>query len=121
MKKHLLIVDDEADIRELLVQYLTMKGFRLTAVGTALEAEHVVRSDPPDLIISDLQLDYSDGLAMIAGFKSALPKVPVILLTGVLFDPQVVQETLSDKISCYLLKTTPLNRVYEEVARLVGA
>lgn len=121
MKKHILIVDDEASIRDLLAQYLTSKGYRVTGVETAQEAQRIVTVDPPALIISDLQLEDSDGLAMIDRLKSALPDVPVILLTGVLFDPQVVDETLSKKITAYFQKTTPLSRVLEEIRRLIGS
>jgi hypothetical protein len=46
--------------------------------------------------------------------------VPVILLTGVLFDPEVVRDTISKKVSCYIEKTATLSRILEEVQRLVG-
>ena len=121
MKKHILIVDDEASIRDLLDQYLSGKGYRVTTVETAVEAQRVAVSDPPALLISDLQLEDSDGLDMIDHLKSSLPpNTPIMLLTGVLFDPQVVRETLSKKITCYFQKTTPLTRILEEVRRLIG-
>lgn len=121
MKKHILIVDDEASIRDLLDQYLSGKGYRVTAVESAVEAQRVAVSDPPALLISDLQLEDSDGLDMIDHLKSSMPATtPIILLTGVLFDPQVVRETLSKKITCYFQKTTPLTRILEEVRRLIG-
>ena len=119
MKKHLLIVDDEAEIRDLLAMFLTGHGYRVTALASALEAVRFVQTDRPDLIISDLQLEDSDGLAMIDQLKAVLPTTPVILLTGVLFDPQVFHDTLSKKVSTYLMKTTPLSRIKEEVERLL--
>ena len=57
--KHILIVDDEAPIREILSQMLTQSGFRVTEAPSALQALSVVDSDPPDLLISDLQLEDS--------------------------------------------------------------
>jgi CheY-like chemotaxis protein len=120
MKKHLLIVDDEAEIRDLLGLFLTANGYRVTALETAAEALQLAKKDPPDLIISDLQLEESDGLSMIDDLRATLPNTPVLLLTGVLFDPQVFRETLSKKVSSYLLKTTPLSRVKEEVERLLA-
>ena len=120
MKKHILVVDDEATIRELLAQYLDHSGYLVTAVGSAAEAERVIAANPPQLVISDLQLEDSDGLVMIERLKSALPDTPVILLTGVLFDPQVVKATLSGKVSSYLQKATPLNRILDEIRRLIG-
>ena len=120
MKKHILIVDDEVEIRDLLGLFLTGNGYRVTALETALEAQRCVQSDKPDLIISDLQLEDSDGLEMIDHLKATLPDTPVILLTGVLFDAQVFRDTLSKKVSAYLVKTSPLSRIHEEIKRLIG-
>ena len=120
MKKHILIVDDEAVIRDLLTEFLTFSDYRVTAVGSAREAKEIVRAGLPDLLISDLQLEDSDGLAMIEQLKAAHGDLPVILLTGVLFDPHVIEGTLSKKVSAYLPKTSPLARILAEVQRLIG-
>jgi two-component system response regulator GlrR len=120
MSKHILLVDDEDTIRDLLAQYISRSGYRVTSVSTAKEAEKVVASDPPQLVISDLQLEESDGLAMIERIKTQLPNLPVMLLTGVLFDPEVIENTLSKKVSVYLQKTTPLTQIMAEIKRLIG-
>ena len=120
MNKHILLVDDEAPIREMLALALGRSGYRVTDVSSAAEAERIVQSDPPHLIISDLQLEESDGLDLIAKVKATAPHVPVILLTGVLFDEQVVRDALGDKISCYLHKSSPLSKIVAEVRRLLG-
>lgn len=120
MKKHILIVDDEAAIRELLAQFLGSNGYRVTSVASAIEAERGIAGDPPDLIISDLQLEESDGLDLIARLKAQLPDTPIILLTGVLFDPEVVRDVLAHKVTSYLEKTSSLARILEEVRRLAG-
>jgi DNA-binding NtrC family response regulator len=119
MNSHILIVDDEASIREILRLALIRRGYRVTDVTSAAQARRVAREDPPKLIISDLQLEDSDGLEMIAHLKIELPEVPVLLLTGVHFDAQVVHETLAGKISSYLHKTAPLARILAEVERLL--
>ena len=121
MKQHILIVDDEADIRDLLAQFLTVSGYRTTAVASAAEALKVGQQDPPDLIMADLQLEDADGLEMIAELKALLPDKPVILLTGVLFDPEVVRDVLSTKVACYLEKTSSLARILEAVQHLLAA
>jgi two-component system OmpR family response regulator len=120
MKQHILVVDDEDSIRSLLAEFLSHSGYRVTAVATAIEADREVRQDPPQLIISDLQLEDSDGLAMIDQLKTILPDTPVMLLTGVLFDPKVARDVLSKKVSCYLEKTSSLSRILEEVQRLLA-
>jgi CheY-like chemotaxis protein len=120
MKKHIVIVDDEAAIRDLLTEFLTSSGYRITAVSSALEAQEAVHKDRPDLIISDLQLEDSDGLDMIGKLKAKLPDTPVILLTGIFFDPKVVREVLTKGVSSYLEKTSPLTKILAEVQRLLG-
>lgn len=120
MNKHILIVDDEVEIRDLLGLFLTKAGYDVTALATPAEAIALVKKDPPDLIISDLQLEESDGLEMIDDLRATLPDTPVLLLTGVMFDPHVFRETLSKKVSSYLLKTTPLARVKQEIERLLA-
>ena len=120
MQKHLLVVDDEAAIRELLASFLVRKGYRVTTVASALEAEELASRDKPDLVISDMQLEASDGLEMIDRLKAMMPDTPMMLLTGVLFDPKVVRETLQKKVSCYVEKTAPLSKILEAVRALIG-
>jgi len=120
MKKHILIIDDEASIRDLLGQFLTGQDYRVTAVASAAAALRAGQQQRPDLIISDLQLEDSDGLEMIAELKAMFPAAPVILLTGVLFDAKVVREILSAKVASYLAKTSSLAQILAEVHRLLG-
>lgn len=119
MKKHILIVDDEAPIRDILAQMLGQNGYRVSEAASATEAQQVAHRDPPQLIISDLQLEDSDGLAMIAQLKTLLPATPVILLTGILFDDDVVRESLSRVVTAYVPKTAPLAKILDEVRRIL--
>lgn len=120
MKNKILLVDDEAEIRELLGQFLQHNGYSVRHVGTAQEALTSVATEAPDLIISDLQLEESDGLEMIARIKEISAQTPVLLLTSLLFDEKVVAETLSKKVTAYLPKTTPLRHILAEVKRLLA-
>lgn len=118
MTKKILIVDDEADIRDILSDILKRSGYLVTAVSSQAGAIEATRQERPDLIISDLQLEDADGLEMIARLKLTLSSVPVILLTGVLFDPSAVNEVLLSKVSCYMEKTSSLAKILKEVQRL---
>ncbi len=121
MKTHILIVDDEAPIREMLKITLERQGYRVTDASSGVDARRLAREDPPQLIISDLQLEDSDGMELIAQLKADFPAVPVLLLTGVFFDAAVVQEALGKNVSAYLHKTAPLAKVVEEINRLLGS
>ena len=118
-KKHILIVDDERPIRELVAEYLIARGFRVTAVCSAAEAHKIARDDAPQLVITDLQLEDSDGLELVEQLKNVRPDMPVILLTGVLFDQKVVDERISKKVSAYVSKTSALSELLTEVLRLL--
>jgi DNA-binding response OmpR family regulator len=117
---HILAIDDEAPILDLLLQYLTAQGYRVSTATNAVAARQVVDSDPPQLIVSDLQLEEGDGLQLVEQLRAQLPNVPVILLTGVLFDNQVVEENLKWKISAYVSKTAPLQTLVAEIKRLLA-
>lgn len=119
--KHILAIDDEAPILDLLKEYLSSQGYRVSTAGTAVEARHIAEADAPDLIISDLQLEETDGLHLIEQLRALMPAKPVILLTGVLFDPQVVEENLKWKVSAYVSKTAPLQVLLHEIRRLIGS
>jgi|CXWL01.1.fsa_nt_gi two-component system response regulator GlrR len=117
--KHILIVDDEAVIRELLTEVLTMAGYRVSPAATAAAAKQLLLADRPDLMVTDLQLEQSDGLALLAEIKAAHPDMPTLLLTGVLFDEETVEARLRGKVSAYLPKTSPLKVIVAEVGHLL--
>ena len=119
MAKHLLIVDDEEQIREILCDTLTAAGYRVTTVATADEALRVVQSDPPNLMITDLQLGESDGFAVVERVKALNASLPIIMLTGVIMDPDEIPAEFARHIVAYLPKTGSLASIVQEVKRWV--
>ena len=81
-----LIVDDEADARDLLVTVLTQQGARAVAVATVAEAVEKFRAEPPDLIVSDIEMPDEDGFSLIKKLrlfnKTQEKKIPAIALTA---------------------------------------
>jgi DNA-binding NtrC family response regulator len=118
--KHILIIDDEASVREVLGRALTRHTYRVTEAGNADEARRAVLQQRPDLIITDLQMEDTDGLELVRELKNLVPGVPVLLLTGVIFDQDVVEKTIRHRVEGYLEKTVPLHRILEEVRRLLN-
>ncbi len=117
MKKHILTIDDEVEIRDLLHEVLSVAGYRVSGASTAAEAMEIVRKDPPQLIFTDLQLEETDGFDVIEQVKAFAPNTPVILLTGVLFDPAVITGPAGEKIACYIEKTAPLDHILKAVKK----
>jgi DNA-binding NtrC family response regulator len=119
MKKHILTVDDEAPVRELIAEALTYAGFRVTGVSSADEALQVIQKDPPALVITDLQLEAGDGFDLAERVKALAPNTPIILLTGVLFDPEIVKGPVWEKIAAYVEKTSSLEQIVQAVRRQI--
>jgi CheY-like chemotaxis protein len=82
----ILIVDDEADARELITFVLTKHGANIVAASSVSEAVEKFRSLKPDLIISDIEMPDEDGFSLIeklnAFNKQQKRKIPAIALTA---------------------------------------
>jgi two-component system, OmpR family, response regulator len=78
---HILAVDDDEPIRELLTSYLTTEGFRVTTVADATSARRVIDADPIDLMVLDLRLPDFDGLDLVRELRKE-SKLPVIILSS---------------------------------------
>jgi DNA-binding NtrC family response regulator len=120
MKKHILSIDDEADIRELLSEVLTLKGYRVSTAAEPGQAKKIIKDDPPQLIIMDFQIEDGDGFVLIEEIKLLAPSIPVLLLTGAVFDRGVVRDTIEKKVAGYLDKTASLSTIVAEIERLLG-
>jgi two-component system phosphate regulon response regulator PhoB len=79
-----LVVEDEADIRELVSYNLTKAGYEVTAVVTGEEGLASLKSDPPDLVVLDLMLPGMDGLSVCSRLKkdSKTSTIPIVMLTA---------------------------------------
>ncbi len=84
MRKKILVVDDDADLVELLSFTLKQAGFAIGTAFDGVEALRKVRSITPDLILLDLMLPKLDGLAVceILRRNVTTATIPVIMLTG---------------------------------------
>jgi two-component system, OmpR family, response regulator len=77
----LLLVDDEASIREPLTEYLAGQGFAVDAATSAAAARGLIEAGPYDLVISDIMMPGEDGLSLTRWLR-ATSSMPVILLTA---------------------------------------
>jgi two-component system phosphate regulon response regulator OmpR len=78
---HLLVVDDDARLRELLRRYLSENGFRVTAAGDAGEARANLASFAFDLVVLDVMMPGEGGIELTRSLRRVNP-VPILLLTA---------------------------------------
>ena len=77
----LLLVDDEAALREPLADYLVRQGFAVDQAASAAEARTRLRDDPPDLVLLDIMMPGEDGLSLCRHLAET-QSIPTILLTA---------------------------------------
>jgi len=80
-RRRILVVDDEASIREVLTQYLQLEGFTVLQAADGVEALRSAEAQPPDLVVLDLMLPGMDGLEVCRRLR-ATSAVPILMLTA---------------------------------------
>jgi DNA-binding response OmpR family regulator len=78
---HVLAVDDDPTIREVMVDYLAQHDFRVTAVADGRAMQAVLAQDVVDLVVLDLKLQAEDGMALARRLREE-SAIPIIMVTG---------------------------------------
>jgi two-component system phosphate regulon response regulator OmpR len=86
-KPHILVVDDDRRIRQLLQSYLAEHGFMVTVAGTAGEARERRRGIVFDLIVLDIMMPGENGLELTASLRNRNDQVPVLMLSALAETP----------------------------------
>jgi len=81
VEAHILVVDDDAAIRELIREYLAENDFKVSVAETGADMDKVLSVEVVDLVILDLKLPDEDGLAIARRLRESLD-LPIIILTG---------------------------------------
>jgi len=70
---HILLVEDDLDLREMLKAILADEGHHVVDVSDGQAALTAIRGGQPDLIVSDIIMDGMEGIAAIMAFRKLLP------------------------------------------------
>ena len=82
IQPHILIVDDDASIRQLLAEYLHESGMRASTAASGAEMAQILSDAAIDVIVLDLRLAGEDGMVIARKLRSD-SSIPIIMLTGV--------------------------------------
>ena len=85
----ILIVDDEEDIRELLMYNLKREGHEVSGAENGIAALAQVKISRPDLIILDVMMPQMDGIGLLREVRVLLPEVEAIVASGRMDDEQM--------------------------------
>lgn len=78
----ILIIEDDAAIRDLLRVLLERKGHTVREAGDGQEGIHLYRTDPCDLVITDLIMPRKEGLETIVALRQEFPRLKIIAISG---------------------------------------
>ncbi|MDR3518166.1 MAG: response regulator [Azospirillaceae bacterium] len=82
-KPHILVVDDNREIRDLIDHFLVQYDFRVSTVGDGKAMRRVLETARIDLVVLDLMLPGEDGLSLCRWLRGEKPGLPVIMVTAI--------------------------------------
>jgi excisionase family DNA binding protein len=118
-RPRVLVVDDEAAIRDLLSKTLALAEYDVDLAPDGRTALERLRIIPYDLLITDLKMPGIDGLAVIREARRLKPDIPVIIITGFSTEASAI-EAVNLGVSGYLTKPFRVPRVLAAAAKALG-
>lgn len=82
MEKKILVVDDELQIREMLYDLLSRKGYKIITASGGGEAIEIMRQENPDLVLLDIKMPEIDGIETLKKIREFDTKTRIVMLTG---------------------------------------
>lgn len=81
--ERVLVLDDDANVREALAEFLQREGYHVSTVSTVAEASSAIATQSLDLVLADLLLaDGDSSLNFLRELRQLRPKLPIIIMTG---------------------------------------
>jgi excisionase family DNA binding protein len=119
-RARVLVVDDEASIRDLLAKTLALAEYDVETAGDAPTALGRLRTSEYDLLITDLRMPGMDGLTLIRQVKGIRGNLPVIIITGFSSEMSAI-EAVNLGVAGYLRKPFRVPEVLAAAAKALGA
>src|ERR1700688_2728926 len=78
----LIVLDDEAEIRNMLRRFLVAQGFEVRAVANSVQLDVFLEREPYDLLVLDIMMDGEDGLSICRRLRAQGQTIPILMLTA---------------------------------------
>ena len=116
---HVLVVDDEQEMLELLRRILEGEGLRVTTTQSGNKALEIIRQAAPDAVLLDLKIPDLDGASVLAEIRKEWGRMPVVILTGYP-ESDLVSQALKYSPITLLAKSADDGQIIEAVNTAVG-
>ena len=118
VRKRILVADDEAGIRELLEEVLTMRGIDVEVAASGSEAIAALEKHPFDLIILDLLMPGTSGSDVARYIGVNAPEMPIVIITG--SDVETIENRLRGiSVTQVIRKPFEMDQISEVVSELL--
>ena len=115
----ILVVDDEADIVNLVVDLLQDEGYKVRSAFNGEMALAAIAEQPPAMILMDMYMPQMTGVMFLEHLKSnGVSHIPVVLMTA---SPRAAEPLVSENLVDYLAKPFDIDRLLDCVARHLRA
>jgi len=107
----ILIVDDEASVRNLLSDFLKREDCLPIACPSGEDALEILKKEAFDVVLLDIKLSGMNGLEVLKEIRKTYPSLPVVMITGFGFDEELIYK--SKQLGCcgYIGKNIPMVKI----------
>jgi DNA-binding response OmpR family regulator len=120
MNQRILVVDDEAQVRDLLALYFRKNQFEVSTASCGSETLASLERVKPDVVVLDIGLGGEDGLKLLDAIKKKHAGTKVVMLTGMGFVEDLLEEAHDKGADAYVSKVLPLDELLSSVRRVLG-
>lgn len=106
-----LVVDDEAPVRDLLSDLLKREDCKVTVCATGEEALELLKKDTFDVVLLDIKLPGISGLEVLKNIRDANKNLPVIMITGFGYNEDLICKSKEFGCSGYIGKNMPVAQI----------
>lgn len=118
--KHVMVIDDEPDVREVIQDYLEGKGFRVSVAEDGLKALELMEKEIPDAAIIDLLLPGEHGINLVKTIKEKY-FIPIIMISSI-YRMDEVQHIIDEYfVEGFMEKPLDLKQLEERLHRVIDA
>jgi len=118
-RPRVLVVDDEASIRDLLAKTLALAEYDVDTARDGRDALDALRSRPYDLLVTDLKMPVLDGMGLIRETRRLSPHLPIVVITAHSTEATAI-DSVNLGVNGYLTKPFRITKILSTAARILG-
>jgi CheY-like chemotaxis protein len=111
MAYSVLVVDDEAPVRDLFYDIFKKEGYEVKCVANAEESVELINKTDYDVVLMDIKFPGMSGLEALKRIKDAKPSTVVIMITGFGYDEDLIAKSKEYGCAGYIGKNMPISQM----------